>query len=81
MKARVIVSFKDEVLDPQGLTIKNALHSLGYKFIKDVRQGKVFDIEIDGISVENAKKYLQEIADKVLANPVIEKFHWEIIEK
>ncbi|MFQ6083473.1 MAG: phosphoribosylformylglycinamidine synthase subunit PurS [Candidatus Aminicenantia bacterium] len=80
MKARVIVSFKDEVLDPQGLTIKNALHSLGYNFVKDVRQGKVFEIEMDGLDLKQAEKYLREIADKVLANPVIEKFSWEIIE-
>ena len=63
MKIRVIVSFKDTVLDPQGQTVKNALLTLGYGFVKDVRQGKVFEIELDGISEEEAKKVIPEISD------------------
>ena len=50
MKIRVLISFKESILDPQGQTVKNALHTLGYDFIKDVRQGKVFELELDGIS-------------------------------
>lgn len=80
MKVRVIVSFKDTVLDPQGQTVKNALHTLGYGFIKDVRQGKVFEIEMDRISQEEAEKIIPEISDKVLANPIIEKFTWQFLE-
>lgn len=80
MKVRVIVSFKDTVLDPQGQTVRNALHTLGYAFVKDVRQGKVFELELNGISVEEAKKVIPEISDKVLANPIIEKFSWQILE-
>ena len=80
MKVRVIVSFKDTVLDPQGQTVRNALHTLGYAFVKDVRQGKVFELELNGISVEEAKKVIPEISDKVLANPLIEKFSWQILE-
>ena len=80
MKVRVLVSFKDEVLDPQGQTVKNALHTLGYDFVQDVRQGKVFEIELDGVSPEDAQKHIPEIADKVLANPIIEKFSFEILE-
>lgn len=80
MKVRVIVSFKDTVLDPQGQTVKNALHTLGYDFIKDVRQGKVFDLELEGISQEEVEKVMPEISDKVLANPIIEKFMWHILE-
>lgn len=80
MKVRVLVSFKDEVLDPQGQTVKNALHTLGYDFVQDVRQGKVFEIELDGISQEEAQKLVPEISDKVLANPIIEKFSFEILE-
>lgn len=80
MKIRVLVSFKDSVLDPQGQTVKNALHTLGYSLIKDVRQGKVFEIDLDDISVEEAKKIIPEISDKVLANPIIEKFTWEILD-
>ena len=80
MKIRVLVSFKDTVLDPQGQTVKNALLTMGYEFVKDVRQGKVFEIEVQGISEEKTRKIIPELADKVLANPIIEKFTWEIIE-
>ncbi|GAG29893.1 unnamed protein product [marine sediment metagenome] len=80
MKVRVLVSFKDSVLDPQGQTVQNALHTLGYDCVKDVRQGKVFEIEIKEISREEAEKVVPEISHKVLANPIIEKFSWEIIE-
>jgi phosphoribosylformylglycinamidine synthase PurS subunit len=79
MKVRILVSFKDSVLDPQGQTVKNALHTLGYAYIKDVRQGKVFEIELDGISEAQAEKIIPELSDKVLANPIIEKFTWQIL--
>jgi len=80
MKIRVLVSFKDTVLDPQGQTVKNALLTIGYDFVKDVRQGKVFEIEVKDIPEEKTRKVIPELADKVLANPIIEKFTWEIIE-
>jgi phosphoribosylformylglycinamidine synthase len=53
---------------------------MGYNFIQDVRQGKVFELELEGISQEEAQKVIPEISDKALANPIIEKFSWEIIE-
>ena len=81
MKIRVLVSFKDSVLDPQGQTVKNALHTLGYDFIRDVRQGKVFELELDGVARERLEQIIPEISDKVLANPIIEKFDWLIIEE
>ena len=80
MKVRVIVSYKNTVLDPQGQTVRNALHTLGYDFIKDVRQGKVFELELAGISREEAEKIIPEISDKVLANPIIEQFSWQFLE-
>lgn len=80
MKVRILVSFKDSVLDPQGQTVKNALHTLGYRFIKEARQGKVFELELDKISEEEARKLVPEIAHKVLANPIIEKYTWQIIQ-
>ncbi len=80
MKARILVSLKDIVLDPQGQTVKNALHTLGYDFVQDVRQGKVFELELKGVSREQAEKAIVEISDKVLANPIIEKFSWQILE-
>ncbi len=80
MKIRVIVSFKDTVLDPQGQTVRNALHTLGYDFVQNVRQGKVFELELDKISREEAEKVIPEISDKVLANPIIEKFSWQFLD-
>lgn len=81
MKIRILVSYKDSVLDPQGQTVKHTLHTLGYDFIKDVRQGKVFELELEGLSQEEAEKIIPEISDKVLANPIIEKFSWQILQK
>lgn len=81
MKVRILISFKDSVLDPQGQTVKHALHTLGYQFIKDVRQGKVFEIDLEGISLEEAEKVIPEISDRVLANPIIEKFSWQVLDK
>lgn len=80
MKIRVLVSFKDSVLDPQGQTVKNALLTLGYDFVKDVRQGKVFEIEIQDIPQEQIQSLIPEISAKVLANPIIEKFSWEFVD-
>ena len=80
MKVRILVSLKDIVLDPQGQTVKNALHTLGYDFVKDVRQGKVFELELEGIPRQQAEKAIVEISDKVLANPIIEKFSWQILD-
>jgi phosphoribosylformylglycinamidine synthase subunit PurS len=77
MKIRIFVSYKDVVLDPQGQAVKNALHTLGYSAVKDVRQGKVFEISLDGITRKEAEKIVPEIAGKVLANPVIEKYSWQ----
>jgi phosphoribosylformylglycinamidine synthase PurS subunit len=81
MKVRILVSLKDSVLDPQGQTVKNALLTLGYNSIQDVRQGKVFEIELKGMSPKEAEKVIPEISDKVLANPIIEKFSWQILEE
>jgi phosphoribosylformylglycinamidine synthase subunit PurS len=81
MKARVFVSPKSTVLDPQGQTILSALHSLGYAAIADVRQGKLFEIAIaDGTTHEQALKNLETIAHEVLANPVIEEYRVELLD-
>ncbi len=79
MKARILVSLKESVLDPQGQTVRNALLTLGYRFIQDVRQGKVFEIELDDIPEAEVRRLIPEIAAKVLANPIIEQFSWEIL--
>jgi phosphoribosylformylglycinamidine synthase subunit PurS len=79
MKAHVWVMPKATVLDPQGQTIHNALSSLGYSQIKDVRQGKFFVLELNGSSKDDAKQQIEKIAREVLANPVIEEFRYEIV--
>lgn len=80
MKARVHVSLKQSVLDPQGQTITKALHSLGHNDILDVRQGKYFDIQLDpSISKEALALKLQSITVEVLSNPVIEDFQIEVL--
>ena len=78
MKARVYVTLKQSVFDPQGQTIADALHSLGYQGVGDVRQGKFFELELDAASAEQARTLGAEVADKVLANPVIESYRVEI---
>jgi phosphoribosylformylglycinamidine synthase PurS subunit len=81
MKARVFVSLKSTVLDPQGQTVCSALHGLGYPAIAAVRQGKFFDISIgDGVSREQAQKDIETIAHEVLANPVIEEYRVEFLD-
>ncbi|MBZ5619759.1 MAG: phosphoribosylformylglycinamidine synthase subunit PurS [Acidobacteriia bacterium] len=81
MTARVFVSLKSTVLDPQGQTIRSALNGLGYSGIVEVRQGKFFDIAIaDGVSREQARKDVETIAHEVLANPVIEEYRVELLD-
>jgi phosphoribosylformylglycinamidine synthase PurS subunit len=78
MKARVFVTLKPSVFDPQGHTISDALHSMGYKGIGDVRQGKYFELELDAKSADAARALAAEVADKLLANPVIESYRVEV---
>jgi phosphoribosylformylglycinamidine synthase subunit PurS len=81
MKARVFVSLKATVLDPQGQTIRSALNGLGHHSIAAVRQGKFFDIAIaEGTSREAAQREIETIAHEVLANPVIEDYRVELID-
>ncbi len=80
MKARVFVTLKPSVFDPQGQTIAEALHSLGYAGIGDVRQGKYFELELDAASPDAARTLASEVADKLLSNPVIETYRVEIDE-
>ena len=79
MKARVIVTLKGGVLDPQGKAIEGALKSLGVQGIAAVRQGKVFDIELAGADKAKAEAALKDAADKLLANTVIENYRVEVL--
>lgn len=78
MKARVIVTLKNGVLDPQGKAIEGALASLGVAGVAGVRQGKVFDIELEGSDRALAEERLRAACEKLLANTVIENFQIEI---
>ncbi|MDQ3169138.1 MAG: phosphoribosylformylglycinamidine synthase subunit PurS [Acidobacteriota bacterium] len=78
MKARVFVTLKPSVFDPQGRTIVEALHSMGYSGVGDVRQGKYFELDVDAASADAARAMVAEVADKLLANPVIESYRIEI---
>ena len=78
MKARVIVTLKSGILDPQGKAIEGALKSLGIDGIASVRQGKVFDIELEGADRKQAQAALKQAADKLLANTVIENYDVEM---
>ncbi|HMN72195.1 MAG TPA: phosphoribosylformylglycinamidine synthase subunit PurS [Rhodoblastus sp.] len=74
MKARVVVTLKNGVLDPQGKAIEGALKSLGVEGVASVRQGKVFDVEIEGQDKAAAGASLQAACERLLANTVIENF-------
>ncbi len=81
MKAYVYVSLKKTVLDPQGKTIHGALKKMGYKGLEDVRQGKYFELTLDGaLTREQAQSEVQRIASEVLTNPVIEEFRYSFAE-
>ena len=74
IKARVTVTLKNGVLDPQGKAIEGALGSLGFSGVGSVRQGKVFDIELDAADKANAKSDIEAMCEKLLANTVIEDY-------
>ena len=78
MRARVFVTLKKSVFDPQGRTIAEALHSLGYGAVDDVRQGKYFELDLNTSETSEAKALAAEVADKLLANPVIESYRVEV---
>lgn len=78
--ARVVVTLKPTVNDPQGLTIKGGLHSLGFESVDDVRAGKYLEVKLDGNDRAAAEQQVTEMCQKLLANPVIEDFRFELDE-
>ena len=74
MKVKVVVTLKSGVLDPQGKAIQQTLNGMGFANVKDIRQGKYFDIDIDESDEQKAKQSAEEICKKLLANQVIEDF-------
>jgi phosphoribosylformylglycinamidine synthase PurS subunit len=78
MKARVIVTLKSGVLDPQGKAIEGALRSLGIEEVASVRQGKLFEVELDTADRAKAEASLKEACERLLANTVIENYRVEL---
>lgn len=79
MRARVYVTLKPSVFDPQGRVVAEALHSLGYDDVRDVRQGKFFEVDLEGEDRAGAEARVAEMAATLLANPVIESYRVEVL--
>ena len=79
MKARVTVTLKQGVLDPQGQAIEGSLKSLGFSGVSGIRQGKVFDLELDATDPVSAREQVNAMCERLLANTVIENYAVEII--
>jgi phosphoribosylformylglycinamidine synthase PurS subunit len=79
MKARVTVTLKSGILDPQGKAIEGALRSLGIDGVASVRQGKVFDVELDGDDRQRAEAALKDAAERLLANTIIENYRIDVV--
>jgi len=80
LQAKIYVTLKKGVLDPQGETVKGALMTLGFSSVKEVRMGKFMVIRLDGTNPEKARAQVEEMCRKLLANPVIEDYRFEIEE-
>jgi len=76
--AKVYIKLKPTVNDPQGLTIKGALHNLGFSSVVDVRAGKYIEVKIEGDDDSKIKTQVEEMCHKLLANPVIETYHFDL---
>jgi phosphoribosylformylglycinamidine synthase PurS subunit len=79
MRARVYVTLKPSVFDPQGRVVAEALHTLGYGDVRDVRQGKFFEVELEADDRAAAEARVAEMAGTLLANPVIESYRVEVL--
>ena len=78
MRVRVFVTLKPSVFDPQGTTVAEALHTLGYGSVNNVRQGKYFELDVDAPSADQARQVAAGAADQLLSNPVIESYRIEV---
>jgi len=79
VKARVVVTLKKSVLDPQGLAVSRALGSLGFGEVKDVRLGKIIELDLDASDAGEARRRVEQMCEKLLANTVIEEYRVEEI--
>ncbi len=80
IRARVFVTPKQGVLDPQGQAIERSLHALGHPGVGEVRMGKYLELNLDVPSRDEAEKEIREMCERLLANPVIEDYRFEIVE-
>jgi phosphoribosylformylglycinamidine synthase len=80
MRARIVVRLRPGILDPQGTTLRRALAGLGFPEVRDMRVGKVLDLTLDETDAERARRRLDEMCQKLLANPVIEDYTCELVE-
>ncbi len=80
MRVKIFVSLKDGVLDPQGKAVERSLHSLGYGEVQEVRMGKYLELNLDAPSRKAAEVRIREMCERLLANPVIEDYRFEIQE-
>jgi phosphoribosylformylglycinamidine synthase subunit PurS len=78
MKAKIVITPKKAVLDPQGKTVQNALAHIGYTEVSSVRMGKYLEIELTGADRETARKQIDDACHRILSNPVIEDYRFEI---
>jgi phosphoribosylformylglycinamidine synthase subunit PurS len=81
MKARVYVTYKRGVLDPQGKAVCTSLHQLGYREVTDVRIGKFMEVTLGGLSRGEAEKRLKDMCQRLLANTVIEDYRFEFVDE
>jgi phosphoribosylformylglycinamidine synthase PurS subunit len=80
MRVKIFISLKQGVLDPQGKAIENSLHTLGYREVHQVRMGKYLELEVEALERGAVEARVREMCDKLLANPVIEDYRFEISE-
>jgi phosphoribosylformylglycinamidine synthase PurS subunit len=79
MKARITVTLKNGVLDPQGRAIAHALHSLGFQNVEDVRQGKLIEVQLKAADEADARGELDAMCRQLLANPIVENYRVELV--
>ncbi len=79
MKAKIHISLKNGVLDPQGKAIETALHGLGFDSARNVRQGKLIELDLDASDEAEARRLADEMCQKLLANPVMESYTIELV--
>ena len=80
MLVRVFVTLKEGVLDPQGKAVQHSLHSLGFGAVQDVRVGKYLELHLDVAAPEDARRQARRMCEKLLVNPVIEDYRFEVAE-